>query len=131
MNLHNISRGLPDMYGIVIHANIISMIIHRNYINVLSPAGIFILAFVLCYLNIWFFEYIRKKFPNLYGGELKIFIIIEFIAVLFVIYLIFEYFHFKINVLFVFFVILLSQDISEIYFSSFTSIVKKIKGLFK
>ncbi|MFC2129869.1 CHASE2 domain-containing protein [Bacteroidota bacterium] len=128
LNRHNVSRGLPDIYGVVIHANIISMILNADYINLMPKSGIFILSFILCFLNISFFEYIRKRFPQMYGGELKIFIIFEFVVILFLVFLIFDIFYFKINVLFIFFVVILSQDISEIYFSSFKSMINKLKG---
>jgi CHASE2 domain-containing sensor protein len=131
LNSHYVSRGLPDMYGVVIHANIISMILNENYISSLSKSGIILVSFILCFLNITIFEYIRKRFPQLYGGELKIFIILEFVVFLFLVFLIFDIFNFKINVLFVFFVILLSQDISEIYFSSFKNMLNNIFGKLK
>jgi CHASE2 domain-containing sensor protein len=41
-------RSVPDMYGIVIHANIISMILHEDYIYVVPKILEFIISFLAC-----------------------------------------------------------------------------------
>jgi CHASE2 domain-containing sensor protein len=57
MNERQVGRATPDMYGVVIHANIVSMILDRNYINVFPPWFSILLAVVICYLNSALFTY--------------------------------------------------------------------------
>lgn len=56
-------RSLPDMYGIVVHANIISMILSESYVEVMSPFTSFLVAFIVCYLNMVFLLYIYHSIP--------------------------------------------------------------------
>ncbi len=54
-------RSLPDMYGIVVHANIISMILSENYINVMSDFFAIFIALIVCYFNLIFLLYIYEN----------------------------------------------------------------------
>ncbi len=61
MNVQYIGKSIPDMYGIVVHANVISMILDESYYNIvdlyLAAVGIFIYVFIL----FTFFTYLRNK----------------------------------------------------------------------
>ena len=48
-------RSHPDMHGVLVHANIISMIQHADYINEVSEVRLYIIAFLL-FLSIFFFR---------------------------------------------------------------------------
>lgn len=54
-------RSLPDMLGLVIHANIISMILNDDGINQLSPFWDFTVMLIVISLNIIFFTYLLQK----------------------------------------------------------------------
>lgn len=56
-------RANPDMFGVVIHANIISMILNGDFIDELDDWHKYVIAFVICYFNIALFFYINSKFP--------------------------------------------------------------------
>lgn len=43
-------KGIPDTYGIVIHANIIAMLLSENYIHMVSQTGAFIFATVFIFI---------------------------------------------------------------------------------
>lgn len=56
-------RANPDMFGLVVHANILAMILNGDYIDKLSDWQEYLIAFVFCYLNIALFFFINSKFP--------------------------------------------------------------------
>lgn len=68
MNPKFSGKAFPDMYGIIIHANIISSILEREYINKVPSWLSMVLAFIICWIHVFFFTkfYIRQhKFFHL------------------------------------------------------------------
>jgi CHASE2 domain-containing sensor protein len=51
VNSRTFGKSMPDMHGIVIHANIISMMLRGNFINKMSVWLTWLIAFVLCWLH--------------------------------------------------------------------------------
>src|SRR5690606_6623154 len=45
-------RANPDMFGVVIHANIVSMILDGDFVDELEDWKEYIIAFILCFLNV-------------------------------------------------------------------------------
>ncbi|WP_443938176.1 CHASE2 domain-containing protein [Pedobacter sp. MW01-1-1] len=62
MNHADTGKGVPDMNGVIIHANTISMILDGNYINKAAGWISWLIAFILCWLHMTFFIhfYIEK-----------------------------------------------------------------------
>lgn len=61
LNDKYMGRGAPDMYGVVVHANIISMILHGNFIND-SPAWVnYGVSLLIILFTIMIFSYIFIK----------------------------------------------------------------------
>jgi CHASE2 domain-containing sensor protein len=56
-------RANPDMFGVVVHANIVSMILNGDYIDELEEWHKYLIAFIFCYFNIALFFYINAKYP--------------------------------------------------------------------
>jgi CHASE2 domain-containing sensor protein len=56
-------RANPDMFGVVVHANIVSMILNGDYIDQLEEHHKYLIAFIFCYLNMALFFYINAKIP--------------------------------------------------------------------
>jgi len=56
-------RANPDMFGVVLHANIVAMILNRDFINELEAWQKYVIAFIFCFFNIALFFYINAKFP--------------------------------------------------------------------
>jgi CHASE2 domain-containing sensor protein len=55
MNAKYSGRSFPDMYGQLIHANIVSMMLAGSYINEMPFWLLLIIAFVICYIHMFFF----------------------------------------------------------------------------
>src|SRR6478736_1703859 len=56
-------RANPDMFGVVVHANIVSQILNEDYVNELTESQQFIVAFVVCLLTVALFIVIDEKLP--------------------------------------------------------------------
>jgi len=54
-------RSMPDMYGVLIHANIISMILREDYVQKVGNVWNFIIASVIGFLHIVVFTYYFVK----------------------------------------------------------------------
>ena len=48
-------RSFPDMYGGVIHANILAMALHDKYINPVPKWLLYVITFLLCWVHMYFF----------------------------------------------------------------------------
>lgn len=115
--LNNIYAGktLPDMHGILIHANIISMIINKSYINTMPSWLNFLLALIICYLNVIMVSRIKFKFADWFDTLTIVLIIIESILLLFLSLEIFLYLNFKISLTITLVTIVLLPDAFDAY----------------
>jgi CHASE2 domain-containing sensor protein len=68
LNKNFAGKTRPDMYGIVLHANIISMILNGDYVDELATWQQLIIAFIVCFLNVMLFFYITNKIPHWFDG---------------------------------------------------------------
>ena len=83
LNSHVGNNSTPDMYGIVIHANILSMILDRSYPKIASTYISFIAAFIFTFLLLLYIIYIQSENdPPSYSKIL----LIQFLLILFVLY---------------------------------------------
>lgn len=87
-------RSYPDMYGVVIHANIISMVLNEKYIDSIPSWVSAILAFIFCYINVAYLRKIKRKLIDYYGGISKLLIFIQTTIILIInisVFLILQY----------------------------------------
>ena len=119
-------RSLPDMFGLVIHANIISMLINDNYIYEVPVWLASILEIFFCYANVLFIFWIYKRFPELFHGIARGIQILEFVLAFLLISILFYYFKIRIDFDRGILALLLIYDFVMIY-ESFLK--KKIKVL--
>jgi CHASE2 domain-containing sensor protein len=55
MNSRFAGKSIPDMNGVVVHANIISMVLDKDYIKKVPLWGNLLLAIIVCWLHMSFF----------------------------------------------------------------------------
>ncbi|MGB0523503.1 MAG: CHASE2 domain-containing protein [Flammeovirgaceae bacterium] len=117
LNKEPLGRTYPDMYGVVVHANIISMILDENYIDVMSPYLGIALAIILCYLNVALFVFIlkKKRLAPWYGGISKIIQLLEVVFLVFLTVYFFGSSLYKADTTLAMLAILVSGDLAEIY----------------
>ena len=56
-----LGKSLPDMYGTVVQANIISMILEENYINRISPTTALIVSLIIVFINAILFSWLYPR----------------------------------------------------------------------
>lgn len=61
LNEQYIGKSIPDMYGIVVHANVISMILDESYFYVLDIYIAAIAIFIYVFFMFSFFTFLRNK----------------------------------------------------------------------
>jgi CHASE2 domain-containing sensor protein len=57
-------RANPDMFGLVLHANIVAMILNEDYINEIPEWLQYSIAVIVCFLTVFLFIYIDKNLPT-------------------------------------------------------------------
>jgi CHASE2 domain-containing sensor protein len=56
-------RANPDMFGVVVHANIVAMILNEDYVNELAEWQKYSIAFLVCFLTVMLFLIIDYRLP--------------------------------------------------------------------
>jgi CHASE2 domain-containing sensor protein len=57
-------RANPDMFGLVLHANIVAMILNEDYINEIPKWLQYAIAFAVCFMTVSLFIFIDKSLPT-------------------------------------------------------------------
>ena len=97
LNRHYSGKTYPDMYGVVIHANIIDMILREEYIFFFFYWLTEFLVWIYCYFNVLIIHRIYRKLPETFHGVTRLMQITEFVVIFFVIAFLFYYFRIKID----------------------------------
>lgn len=133
LNEKYIGRAFPDMYGGVVHANIISMVLDRSYINQLSEFQGIVFAIVLCFLNVALFSLIYRRLSRWYDGITKLFQLFEIGLLVFGVIYLLDFYNFKAEIGLALFAVAIAGDSLEVYYgvvkNSFTKAGRK--ALFK
>jgi CHASE2 domain len=90
-------KSRPDMYGLVVHANIISMILNEDYITETEDWIEYAIAFIVCMLNVALFFYITQKIPLWFDGLSIIMQLFQIIILSLLMVYFFHWFHVKLN----------------------------------
>lgn len=83
MNEKFSGKSFPDMYGIVIHANIISSVLEGKYINKVPFWLSVLIAFVVCYVHIIFFIKYYVQHHKFYHLVTKIIQLLMFVLMVY------------------------------------------------
>ena len=116
LNEKYIGRAFPDMYGGVIHANIVSMILNEDYINAMEDNIEIILAIILCFLNVALFSLIYRKLPRWYDGLTKLFQLLEIGFLIGLMLYLLDIYSYKIELGLALFAVALCGDGLEVYY---------------
>lgn len=118
-------RALPDMYGVVIHANIISMILNEDYLDQMKDSTANILAVIVCFLNVVLFSWVYHTWAKWYDGVTKLIQLVEALVFTFIIILVFHFFSFKLNLKLVIVAVLFAGDSLEVYYGVIVNAYEK------
>lgn len=123
-------KANPDMFGAVVHANIVSMILKEDYVNEMKQWHEIALAIAICLLNVALFSLINTHLPLWYDGITKLLQFLQLILYSFFMVIVFDWFTFKFNVTLTLAAVALVGDVYEIYMSIIKNLFFKIKGWF-
>lgn len=116
INEKYVGKAHADMFGGVVHANILSMILNENYIDKMSDEASYFWAFLLLYINIIIFTFIYKRLPKWYDGLTKLLQLFEAILLFFLVLFAFENYNYHLNMTYAVILVIISGDMLEIYF---------------
>ncbi|UTW63507.1 CHASE2 domain-containing protein [bacterium SCSIO 12741] len=119
-------RSYPDTYGVVVHANIISMILHGNYLHEAPEWVNWVLIFIIVYLNICFFIFVAEHKKIYYDLITKSVQILEMMLLMFLIVILMLKFEFKFHLSTLIVAIFFSGDFTELYMGSLKPITLKL-----
>ncbi len=121
-------KSFPDIYGVVIHANIISMILNGNsYITAPAEWVSYAISFALSFLLVYYMLHLHKKYSH--PIHLR-FLAIQILSVIIVIYLflkLFDWFKLKVTLTPIVIIMVLSIEFFELYKILAIFLHKKIK----
>jgi hypothetical protein len=117
------------MFGAIIHANIISMILRKDYINKMAPWQEVAVAILLCLLNVALFSLIHVKLPDWYDGITKLLQVIELLLLTFLMVMIFDAYAFKLEITIALAAIALVGDAYEVYIGVVKNLLNRIRRL--
>lgn len=125
MNPVYAGKAYPDMYGVVIHANVISMILEQNFIDEMPDFMAIITGVLICLLNMTYFMYVHLYKSQWYDLITKSIQFAESIVLIFVIVIVFDKFHYKLDLTVGLAALLLSGDLLEVY----TTLTRNLFGM--
>ncbi|SNS97886.1 CHASE2 domain-containing protein [Ekhidna lutea] len=115
MNENYVGKAKNDMFGGVIHANIISQILDEDPIDQMSKNTEIVLAILFCLFNVFLFKIIYGAMPKWYDGITKIFQLIELMVLGSLMIYLLLIFNYKADFTLAMIVIALSGDSLEVY----------------
>jgi CHASE2 domain-containing sensor protein len=122
-------RSIPDMYGMMIHANIISMILRGKYIYEFPQWFIWPLTLCFTFFNVLVIHRIYHWLPDTFHGITRLLQLVEFLISFFFISALFYYYRIKVDFSVGFLALLLSYDMVMIYENLIKKNIKFLKNI--
>lgn len=116
LNPQYAGRAFPDMFGVVVHANILAMILNRDFIDTMPGRISLIINILLCFFNVVLFSWIYMRFPLWYDGVTKTLQLFEVFLLLLLVILFFHWFGNILNFTLGIASVLLASDALEVYY---------------
>ncbi len=134
LNDNYIGKATLDMYGVVVHANIVSMILNEEYIDTFPEWGDYLVMLFITLLSTMLFSYFFHKVGYWYDALTIFFQLAIFILIVSVGLFAFEWYRLRIEINLAIVAVILSGIFVEIYygllkklFFTLTSKRKKVK----
>ena len=117
-------RANPDMFGLVVHANIVTMILNGDFIDELEEWHKYFVAFIFCFFNIALFFYINSKYPVWFDSVSLVIQVIQILLLMAFTVWIFAHSSFKLDLTIAIFTIALAGPVFEFYDNVLNSLVR-------
>jgi CHASE2 domain-containing sensor protein len=127
LNKNYAGKTRPDMYGVVVHANAVSMILNKDYIDVLEEWQQNAIAIIICFLNVALFSLIHHKLPKWFDILTILLQLIQIVMLTFLMMYVFSEANFKLNLSLTLLVLALVGTCYEIYESVIKTLIQAIR----
>lgn len=124
MNKKVAGRANPDMFGVVVHANALSMILNGDFIDELQEWHKYLIAFVFSFFNVALFFYINDRFPVWFDSVSLTLQVLQIVLLMGFSIWIFTELSFKLDLTITLATIALSGPVFEFYDNVLTSLVR-------
>lgn len=115
LNEQYTGRSIPDMHGVVIHANIISMLLDRDFIEEIPDYQIYLLSLFISFINYFCFKGIIRRYHFMQRLYIRFFQVLEFIIVFSTAIIILAFWNWKLSFFFIATNIILSYELYTLY----------------
>ncbi len=119
LNKKMAGKANPDMFGVVVHANAVSMILNEDYVDALSGWQQVALAFMICFFNVALFSLINSRTPVWYDTITLMVQIAEILILSFLMIMLFATYSFMMDVTLAFAAVALVGSVYELYLNVF------------
>jgi len=126
LNSNYVGKANPDMYGVVVHANIVSMILKGHYINDMSDWINLPISLVLIFLNVWLFSFLFIRLEMWYDGATFFLTIFEVMLLIIVVLFIFDRYNYRVDITLPSIALFLTGNLIEIYYGLIKPLYSKI-----
>ncbi len=117
-------RANPDMFGVIVHANIVAMILNGQFIDELAEWQQYLIAFVFCFLNMALFLHINSKYPVWFDSMSLIIQVVQILLLMGLTVVVFGKFSFKLDLTVAIVTIALTGPVFEFYDNVLTSLLR-------
>lgn len=115
LNSQYVGRTAPDMYGVVVHANIVSMILKEKYINDMPNWLNWTLTLLFIFFNVWIFNWLYLNTAEWWDGISMILSLVGVIMLSIAMVMIFHFYSYTFNIALASVALLLSGNLIELY----------------
>jgi CHASE2 domain-containing sensor protein len=116
LNVQYAGKSNPDMFGVVVHANIISMILSEDFIGKQSTFSAIVTALIICFITVLIFTIIYKRLPQWYDGLTKTLQLVFVLLLLTINVFSFHWFSYKTSLTLATIIVALAGDSLEVFF---------------
>ena len=127
LNKIYIGKTNPDMYGVVVHANIISMILKGDYINEMPGQIDYWLNILLVLINIYMFYWLLINTGIWWDGISMLVTLFQVLILIGIVVIVFNKYNYKFDVSFALVALFLIANLLEIYYNIMKPLYRRIK----
>ena len=115
LNEQSTGRSLPDMHGVVVHANIISMLLDKDFVDDVSGTSVYLISFLLFLMNYWIFKRILQRHYFLVVPLIRLVQLLQFVLLFTLCVLLLVHWNTKLSFVTVITAVILSFELYEFY----------------
>lgn len=127
LNKQYVGRTAPDMYGVVVHANIVSMILKEKYINDMPYWLNLSIALIGIFMNIWIFNWLHLNTAVWWDGVSMLVSLIGVFVMAGISVMVFDKFNYNFDITYPSVALLLSGNLIELYWGIIKPLYNRTK----